>query len=467
MEEKQSEDILYETVISNGYCVGCGVCSAPKNSPFKIIMDKYGQYISEPVEKLTVENPKTNYNSLCPFGNESKDEDEIAKDYFSEDCNHNKMLGYYNSIYAGHVSEGDFRKNGSSGGMGSWLLHELLNKNVVDYIVHVKSKHSSSDVNNIPFHYQVSNSPGDIRRGGKSRYYPAELSEALHTIRNQPGRYAIIGLPCFIKGVRLLQSQDPIYAERIQYCIGLVCGHLKSAHYAESLAWQMGVNPSDLKAIDFRVKDSSQPANCYSTYAKGSSKEKTIPTKQLLGADWGGGALKYKACDFCDDVFAETADIAIGDAWLPEYVHDSNGTNLVLTRNLYIKKLITDALSDRRLILDEISSDRAAMSQDAGLRHRKGAIGYRLHIEKTKSSWVPKKRISPSTKIRPKHEINRQKIRSEIRDLSRDSFLMAKKRNDLSFYTESMQPIFNELHHSNKKPLRNKIILKIKNFIYG
>lgn len=41
----------------------------------------------------------------------------------------------------------------------------------------------------------------------------------------------------------------------------------------------------------------------------------------------------YKACDFCDDVFAETADIALGDAWLPEYVQDGNGTNVVVTRN--------------------------------------------------------------------------------------------------------------------------------------
>ena len=29
--------------------------------------------------------------------------------------------------------------------------------------------------------------------------------------------------------------------------------------------------------------------------------------------------LKYKACDFCDDVFGEVADVVFGDAWVEKY----------------------------------------------------------------------------------------------------------------------------------------------------
>lgn len=340
---KYSYKNLQNTVIVNGYCVGCGACAVPEQSPFKIVMDDYGQYQSALKDTNVFATTQNDYEKLCPFGSGAPNEDEIGKEYFSETCEYNDQVGYYNGVFAGHVTEGDFRNKGSSGGMGTWVLNELLSKGLVDYVVHVKSETAAEDLHNIPFKYQVSESLEETQQGGKSRYYPIELSEVLKTVRNKPGRYAVVGLPCFIKSIRLLQAQDPILAERIHYCVGLVCGHLKSAHYAQSLAWQMSIAPQELEGIDFRIKDPSQPANRYSTYVKGSSSSKIVPTNQLFGADWGAGAFKYKACDFCDDVFAETADVALGDAWLPEYVQDSYGTNVVVTRNQDIRQLIVNA----------------------------------------------------------------------------------------------------------------------------
>ena len=47
---------------------------------------------------------------------------------------------------------------------------------------------------------------------------------------------------------------------------------------------------------------------------------------------------KYKACDFCDDVFAETADVVVGDAWIPKYL--TQGNSLVVTRSSLFDSLI-------------------------------------------------------------------------------------------------------------------------------
>ena len=442
MSTNQSHQALNDTVIANGYCVGCGACAVPEESPFTIGMDEYGQYQSRMNASNVFAKTESDYEKLCPFGATAPNEDEIAKQHFAETCDHNTQVGYYKGVYAGHVTEGEFRNRGSSGGMGTWVLNELLDQGLVDYIIHVKSDVDGGDLNNIPFEYHVSKTLEETQQGGKSRYYPIELSEVLKTVRNQPGRYAVVGLPCFIKSIRLLQAQDPIIAERVKYCVGLVCGHLKSARYAESLAWQMGIAPPDLKAIDFRVKDPSQPANRYSTYARGTSGEKVVPTNQLFGADWGAGAFKYKACDFCDDVFAETADVVLGDAWLPEYVQDSDGTNVVVTRSDDLQRLIINARSEGRLKLDDLSVEKAAQSQDAGLRHRKVAIGYRLYREKSKGNWVPIKRTNSSPSLRPRYEMKRQRLRSQLRDLSHQLFLKAKQNNDLAGYISSMRPVY-------------------------
>ena len=39
----------------------------------------------------------------------------------------------------------------------------------------------------------------------------------------------------------------------------------------------------------------------------------------LADGDWGAGFFQNPACDWCDDVVAETADIAFGDAWVEPY----------------------------------------------------------------------------------------------------------------------------------------------------
>lgn len=79
-----------------------------------------------------------------------------------------------------------------------------------------------------------------VAEGAKSRYYPIELSRVLQEIRSTPGRYAVVGAPCFIKAVHLARANDAVLGERIAYTLGLFCGHMKSARMVESFAWQMG-----------------------------------------------------------------------------------------------------------------------------------------------------------------------------------------------------------------------------------
>lgn len=442
MIRSDSDIKLKNTVIDNGYCIGCGACAVPEDSPFSIKLDEFGQYRAHYQKNTKSDYTAHDYEALCPFGRGAPDEDWLAKKYFSDFCEHNPYLGFYNGVFAGHVEEGTYRAEGSSGGMGTWMLNELLEQGLVDAVLHVKSENSTKETHELPFKYQMSDSQEKIQQGGKSRYYPIELSEVLKMVRAKPGRYAVVGVPCFIKSIRLLQEQDPVIADRVLYCVGLVCGHLKSANYGASLAWQMGITPSELKSVDFRVKDASQPANRYATYAKGVKKEQIIPTNQLFGTDWGAGAFKYKACDFCDDVFAETADIVLGDAWLPEYIEDSQGTNIVITRRPEIKKLLLDAMNQERLVLEQLAVDKAVQSQDAGLRHRKVNLHMRLEFAQQLGQWTPRKRPFLADAKQPRYERQKQALRIQMRDTSHESFKLAKENNNLDIYYQQMAPLY-------------------------
>lgn len=429
---------LIENVIDNGYCVGCGACAAVKSSPYQMTTNLIGQYEAKlnPVEEPN-EQVIQICDSVCPFSSTAANEDEIGKDLYSSNCEHNPNTGYYRKAYAGYVAEGQFRELGSSGGFGTWFLHELLRTNRVDSIIHVQPASIDSDKK---FTYTISHSLADIQSGSKSRYYPIELSEVIQMVRNTPSRYVIIGLPCFIKSVRLISHIDKTISDRIKYCIGLVCGGLKSLHYADSLAWQVGVVPEELNNIDFRVKSADVAANKYSTLISSREDEVIIPTNQLFGTDWGIGAFKYKSCDFCDDVFSETADVVLGDAWLPEYVHDGNGTNVIVVRSEDIFEMMEAAITEKRVMLDELTIERAISSQDAGIRHRKHALSYRLQLEK--DNWTPPKRLNTGNFNISHSEKNRQKLRIKMRDTSHASFQLALKNNDINIYVNSMRPIY-------------------------
>lgn len=159
-------------------------------------------------------------------------------------------------------------------------------------------------------------------------------------------------------------------------------------------------------------------------------------------------------------MFAETADVVLGDAWLPEYVQDSYGTNVVVTRNQDIRQLIVNARTEGRLEMDDLGVEKAVQSQDAGLRHRKRGIVDRLNFETEADRWVPIKRLATADHEKPQLEIEKQRLRVQMRDLSHESFKQAKERADINIYIKRMAPVYSTY----KKlgiPLRSRLKSKL------
>lgn len=375
-------------VVDGGYCVGCGACSALSGGSLVMKLDALGLYKPQGEENNI---SKLDGESVCPFLTHL-DEDKIAHEFFDPtDGQYDSRVGHYLSLYAGYSNVGDYRKNGTSGGIISWVLSELFKQEKIDYVIHVKS---ANEGDGCLFKYCISTSIDEVKKGAKSRYYPIEASEVLMHVQNNPGRYAFVGVPCFIKAVRLLMLKDSRFNERILYCIGLVCGHLKSTGFAENYAWQAGIDPEKLKDIDFRVKRTGRPAIDYGVKLVSENQIKFRPTRSFYGYNWGYNFFRNPACNFCDDVFAETADIVVGDAWLPEYMSDDLGTSLVVVRKKELFQIIENAVDNGRLVLDPINVEQVVESQAGGIRDRREGLAVRLNHRIEEGKWVPHKRVN-------------------------------------------------------------------------
>lgn len=451
---------MIRDVLDGDYCTGCGACAYVAPNAFSIEFDKQGKLVAR-VSQTAAEADIERASGVCPFavgnGPDPQDEDTLANRFFGDHLHRHPALGSYLACYAGHVADGNYREIGSSGGYISWLLCELLRRGEVDAVLHVHRRSIAENSDRL-FTYAVSYSAEDVKANSKSFYYPVSLIDVLDLVRDQPGRYAITGVPCFIKAVRLLQTQDEMLAQRIIYCLGLVCGHLKSRYFADMLGWQLGIEPGKLTYIDFRYKIQGRSANKYGIRAEGTDQSgkkinKVTPMEGMLGADWGVGYFKYHACSYCDDVLAETADVAVGDAWLPEFVKDSKGANIIVIRDRNLQELTGEAIQHGVLEMDEVSGDLVMRSQTGGLRDRRSGLAYRLFKASRDEKWVPNKRVHGKSYQSDRWFPAQQDLREKLIEKSHMEYLKAVSQGSMEVFNTGIEPALKEYYMHQRNPL--------------
>lgn len=454
---------LMDTVVRGGYCIGCGVCAGVNDSPLEMRLGAQGVYL--PVITRDCGTIGSDLESVCPFSDASIDEDSISRQFLPMAERHNSDIGAYLALYAGYVAEDSYREQGSSGGLGTWLAAEILQRELADYIIHIRPRGASCPSSEALFTYAISSTLAEVREGAKSRYYPIELSKVLRTVRERPGRYAVVGLPCFMKAIRLMSLRDAVVRERVSFTIGLVCGHLKSTRYLDLLAWQCGIAPGHVVSADFRHKLPGHPASRYGIQLSGirDGQPTTLvrSVHGLLGADWGMGMLKNAACDFCDDVFSETAEVAIGDAWLPQYVGDWRGTNIVVVRDSRMLSLLLEGQSSGRIVLRNLDARMVAESQAGGLRHRREGLSYRIALKDQEGVWRPRKRVEADTCSPGAERRALYRLRSEITSRSHTAFERAVQEDSLELFRMEMAPLV-RAYLRMYRPIHTRLLLRLK-----
>lgn len=416
-----------EKVIKNDLCIGCGACAVMSESAG---MELKGGLYAPNFQNSTI-SQQTSADAVCPFTDLSSNEDQIAREVFEiTQLKKDDYLGYWHSAYAGYSVE--MREYGASGGIISWLLAKLLEDDLVDYVIavgEIGNQHPR-------FGYKIISSVDELKISGGSAYYPVTYSEVIEQVRQQEGRYVFVGIPCFNKSIRLLKKQDPVLDRRIVFQVGLVCGHLKTKEYGDYLIRLTGLHEDNVKSIHFRRKAEDGKANEYLFEAKTADGEvRTISNKQI-GSNWGMGVFKPKACDYCDDVFAETADAVCMDAWLPQYIKDGKGISLFLTRTEKLDALVRAHIESGELIAEEVNEQELVDSQAGGIRHRRRGLKFRLFIAGI-FGWKPTKRVMPTAKVGFWFALV-QVARLFLRRLSKFTFSIQKRSRGTNFYTAVM-----------------------------
>lgn len=403
-------------------------------------LDRHGFYTPD------LGDAATPPDAACPFLAPEMDEDALADRFLPATKARDHKLGKYDAVFAAHTEEGSFRRDGSSGGLGSWIAIELLRKGMIDGVIHARP--AARDCAEDPFfRYGISRSIEEIAQAAHSHYHVVEVSEVLAEVKASPGRYLFTGVPCMVKTVRRAQVLEPIISERIPYTMGLVCGHLKSVHWALSLGWGAGTRPEDIEAITFRVKSENVPAKAYyfGIQKRDVSELEVHDSAHLTGGKFNLGAMMPDACNYCDDVLAETADLTIGDAWLPRYAFDWRGKNMVVSRNPALTTLLHAATDEGRVIIEPMTAEEAADAQGGSFRQRREGLAYRLARRHARGLWTPQKRNLPDMTRPGPLRARIYDMREKVAQRSRVAFRKALDAGDIAFYDRDMAASFKHL----------------------
>jgi coenzyme F420-reducing hydrogenase beta subunit len=142
--------------------------------------------------------------------------------YLKDSTSFHRKIGKYINIYAGYADE--LRLTSSSGGITTYILRELLEQGAVNHIFSVKESHHAG----MHYEYALSSTQEDLLTASRTKYYPVTLSSVFSGIDALEGKIAVVGVPCFIKAIRLAQQRNPQWKEKIPFLVGIICGGWKS-----------------------------------------------------------------------------------------------------------------------------------------------------------------------------------------------------------------------------------------------
>ncbi len=375
-------------VVINDLCTGCGTCvSICPNEAIELTVDgKKAIYIPK------LNEDKCNNCGVCykSCSGHSVNFKKLNLEIFGKEPD-NVLLGSYIDCYTGHATDYDIRYNAASGGLVTQLLIFALEEGIIDGALVTKMS-KEHPLEPEPF---IARTKEEIIEASKSKYCPVPANIALKEIleSKEDEKFAVVGLPCHIHGIRKAELINNGLKEKIILHAGIFCVHTINFSGSEFLLQRLKIERNEVKKMNYRGE--GWPGSMLIELKSGD--KMFIQISEYY--DTRFGSFIPTRCTLCSDHACELADISFGDAWLPELANDILGKSIIISRNELTEEILQSMVSRKIIELNEIDSGKLAQSQGM-LRFKKNRLKTRIFFFKLFGKKIP----SYNQKLpRPKH----------------------------------------------------------------
>lgn len=230
------------------------------------------------------------------------------------------FLGPWRRLHFAWARDARTRYAGASGGIVTAILQGALAEGLIDGAIVCRMDPDE------PLRVQpvIARTAEEIFACRGSKYNVVDTNVLLRQVMKEPGRYALVGLPCHIQGFRLARERSKLLRERIVFTVGLFCGWSSKPRATEVEALRAGLEPGELTRISYRGPGWPGPLH-YETRS-GEVREWDLDTyfPRFVRSN------TLLRCRLCPDALAELADISVGDAWLPGFAGSPGVSDLVV-----------------------------------------------------------------------------------------------------------------------------------------
>lgn len=344
-------------VVKSGLCLGCGICQDA--CPSKCIKIIHG---SKSIRPVIYSNRCVECGiciQTCP-GKGVKLKDFASRLY---DFQQDRYIGPYYKSYSGWSCNESIRFHSASGGVVTQFLIYLLRHKYIDGAAVV----GFDNTNKLLSHFYIARTENDIVNAQSSKYCTTSIEGIASEIKNCPGKYIIVGLPCHIQAFRLFEEKFKVVKDSIVGHFSIYCSLNKINISTKYYCNRYKVPYEQIRKFSYRDDGCMgyMKFECYNGTIK------KIPYIHY----WLGTHSFFvnKRCLLCNDHFGELADISFGDINIKPYNEDKIGTSSIITKSPLWDNILTTAANDGYIELQDLPKDVLLSSQRYVIMHKKGA----------------------------------------------------------------------------------------------
>jgi coenzyme F420 hydrogenase subunit beta len=363
------------SVVEDGLCVGCGTCAAlcPREA-IELRISTYRKiYMAEVTGRCTECGECLR---VCPGKGIALR--KVGRELFPLAKEH--LIGRYVSCYTGFSGDPDERFSSSSGGFAPAILRVLFRLGEIDAAIAT----SPFECRRFLVEPIVINGEQEIAKSRGSKYCPVPVNVLLRRVlENEPRRYAFVGLPCHIHGLRLAQQAKPRLREWVPFAIGIFCGGMMGLQATYRILERSGISVSEVRALTYR-------GDGWPGFMMIKTRDGRVI--RLPYPEYGRGLSHFEPdrCRLCADPVAELADISLGDAWLPRFRDDHIGRSVTILRSPSSERLFSRAIDMGIVEAEPISIQEVAESQKSNVSSKKDSMGARVVFSRAFLRKTPK-----------------------------------------------------------------------------
>ena len=335
---KSKKTIL--ATLAQGLCCSCGICAGacPKGC-ISMSLRKDGVLLPSLDESACVRCGIC--FDVCP----GKDAAEKVLRGSQE-----AFVGHIGEAYIGRVNDENLLKTTASGGICTWLVQTLLQRQIYDCAFCVDSFNYSNYLKSKKYV-----SLETVGRIGRSRYVAVSHEDAAkYVISNRSDKVILIGTSCSISGFINLIKRHGLDT-RNYLLIGLFCDKMMTYNVWNYFSDKATVASGRLRELLFRTKEKSGwPGDMklvFDNSDKYLAKRERIAVKDFFC---------NRRCLYCTDKLNCKADISLGDNYTGKETY-AMGSSCILVRN---NKIDFRALADGHLRLVKLELEDLKKSQE-------------------------------------------------------------------------------------------------------